>query len=596
MSPLSRRLGAASGLALAALLAGLAPASEPFRLDARYLPMSDGVRLAADVYLPRDLPAGARVPAILHQTRYYRALDVRWPASLLFPGLYTARVRRFTARGYAYVLVDDRGSGASFGTRAGPWSRRELDDGAELLRWITRQSWSDGRVGAVGWSYDGSSAEYLVARRAPALRAVAPQYAPFDGYRDVAFPGGVHLHTLTAFFEGITRSMDANRLGAFLGWPARAALRGVRTVDGADGDALLRAAVREHTGNERLHTLALRTTFADDDAGSDDYGRGPAELADSLRLARVPVYSWSGWFDGPIARGAVARFRTVPAPGSRLLLGPWHHTGHQNMSPYATGDRDFDEDGELLRFFDRHVRGVATALDSTPAVRYFTIGSEQWHTSATWPPAESHVMSMTLGEAHTLSADASGGGLDTLSLPDAESGHETRWDAMILGNSGRAVIGPRPPSFDALPHYTTPPLSIRRELTGAPALTLSLTSRQSDGQLFVYLDDVGPDGVAYPVTEGMLRLLHRRRTVDVDGDGIPDPSFRRADGAPLAVGEPVEVRVDLLPISYELPAGHRLRLTLAGSDRQHFTPVTSEPLTIVLDRARARLDLPVIDR
>ena len=77
------------------------------------------------------------------------------------------------------------------------WSREEVDDAVELVDWIAKQSWSDGVIGAVGWSYDGIAAELLAARSPKALKAIAPQYAFFDGYRDASFPGGIHLTTMT---------------------------------------------------------------------------------------------------------------------------------------------------------------------------------------------------------------------------------------------------------------------------------------------------------------------------------------------------------------------------------------------------------------
>ena len=44
-----------------------------------YIPMRDGVQLAVDVVLPKDLEAGARIPALLSQTRYWRAKEMRVP-------------------------------------------------------------------------------------------------------------------------------------------------------------------------------------------------------------------------------------------------------------------------------------------------------------------------------------------------------------------------------------------------------------------------------------------------------------------------------------------------------------------------------------
>src|SRR5258708_2587188 len=151
---------------------GQEPASPRFRgmrYSSCYLTMRDGVRIAIDLYLPVGLTSGARLPAILHQTRYYRSVELRWPLRMLFGGKpfqhITAdkrRRRRFVASGYAWVDVDVRGSGASYGARVCEWSPDEIRDGVEIVDWIVRQPWSNGKVAALGNSYDGTSAEFLL--------------------------------------------------------------------------------------------------------------------------------------------------------------------------------------------------------------------------------------------------------------------------------------------------------------------------------------------------------------------------------------------------------------------------------------------------
>ena len=101
------------------------PAYRGMTYFSHYLTMRDGVRIAVDVYLPAGVAGGAELPAILHQTRYYRSMELRWPWRLFLrgqpfdhTGLYARRRRRFVTSGYAWVDVDVRGSGASYGTRA----------------------------------------------------------------------------------------------------------------------------------------------------------------------------------------------------------------------------------------------------------------------------------------------------------------------------------------------------------------------------------------------------------------------------------------------------------------------------------------------
>ena len=167
-------------LVLAALCAGCAPTDEGVRapagsdvawwhadghsragLDAErryakwtyssvYVGMRDGTRIAVDVYLPKDLPPGERVPAILSQTRYCRSFEYRRPLDLLLGGPRDLPfVERFVRHGYAVVVADARGTGASFGNQSGFWSPDEVRDEAEVVDWMVRQPWSNGRVGAL---------------------------------------------------------------------------------------------------------------------------------------------------------------------------------------------------------------------------------------------------------------------------------------------------------------------------------------------------------------------------------------------------------------------------------------------------------------
>ncbi len=141
--------------------------------------MRDGVRLAVDVYLPEGLEPGLKVPAILHQTSYHRSHTFRWPLSLVLDRP-DPLMELFVTRGYAWIDVDARGSGASFGTRPMPWSPDEVRDGADIVNWIIGQPWSNGLVGATGVSYAGTAAEMLLVNRHPAVKAIAPRFSLYD--------------------------------------------------------------------------------------------------------------------------------------------------------------------------------------------------------------------------------------------------------------------------------------------------------------------------------------------------------------------------------------------------------------------------------
>ncbi|WP_277969382.1 CocE/NonD family hydrolase [Sphingomonas echinoides] len=131
-----------------------------------YIPMRDGVRLAVDLWIPVDGAPAGRMPTVMETTRYWRA-NSKGPKR-------SATQRAFNARGYAYMIIDARGSGASFGHRKMEWSPDKVADRRDVVESIVTRTWSNGKVGGVGTSYSGNTAELLAATGHPAVKAVAP--------------------------------------------------------------------------------------------------------------------------------------------------------------------------------------------------------------------------------------------------------------------------------------------------------------------------------------------------------------------------------------------------------------------------------------
>ncbi len=606
-----------------------APTHAGHRIQSLLLPMRDGVRLAVDVALPETLAAGERLPAILHQTRYWRRIRLRGLAELVVDPLASqgrlgAIKQRFLAQGYAWVDVDTRGSGASFGSRPWDFSPDEIQDGAEVVSWIVAQPWSNGRVGAAGASYSGTAAEFLLVNRHPALKAVATLLAEFDQYAHILAPGGVPL---TFYFDAwgrVTGSLDRGALPS-PDWVSRVFVEGVAPADEDPGGELRAAAIAQHADNYDFRVLS-GITFRDDLPFSESDMATPAQrralsssfawlahrfgprfrargvdlasthaYAEDLRAANTPVYAYSGWLD--YAGAAISRFRASAAPGSKLTLGPWDHALH-NVSPGGPGGTSaFDHTGELLKFFDRHLKGLDTGIDREPPVHYFTMGAESWRSAASWPPAAAtrdfHLGSGVLATEPPAEVDAS----DERAVDfDAGAGRRTRWDVLLGGSLPPlgSVASDRSPPLIA---YESAPLAEPLELTGAPRLFLWVSSTASDGAFFATLEDVTADGRVIPLTEGQLRALQRRLAEPPRPGAALARSFRRADAQPLIPGEPAELVFDLEPTSYRFAAGHRVRLSLAGAERDHFARVPAAgEVRLRLHRDRlhpSRLELPI---
>lgn len=621
------------------------------RRSSHYVSMADGVSIAVELYLPEGLPVGATVPTILQQTRYFRAARLRRTARWLGldEKLDQGRPGReyFVRRGYAWVHVCARGSGASGGTRPYPWSAEEIADGAEVVAWIVAQPWSNGLVGATGVSYDGTAAEMLLTNGHPAVRAIVPRFSLYDAFEDVAFPGGVHLswfterwgqfnaaldgndhaaaiaglirHNLEAFGQhmsdggqrrrgaGLTRFARSSRAGRALHRAAKLLTRGVAAVDG--DIAAIRRAVAAHAENYDVHSGAMRLRHRDD-IGLSDLRPGdsvdafsPHIRAEALRTANAPIYSYSGWFDARYPNAAIRRFKEIRTPGSRLILGPWDHGGGQNGSPHSDNHwTAFDHDYELFAFFEPILRREQVT-PAEPAVRYYTMGAEEWRSADTFPPAHVVPHVLTLQEA----GGTDGGGLRVGSServsettvafdPNLGTGSRSRWRT-LLGLLAPVGATPPPPSGATRRRFVGRPLADDLDVTGHPIATLWLASDTPDPAVFVYLEDEAPDGTVTVVTEGLLRLSHRG-PLDRGADplALPKRTYLAADAADMPLGEPVPVSIDLIATSYRFRAGHRVSLGIALGDAHHFRPPTTDPHAVRIVHGgdyASRLVLPV---
>jgi uncharacterized protein len=592
-----------------------------------YLTMRDGVRIAVDVYLPARASPGERLPTILHQTRYFRSLRLRWLGRVLKgdPYDHTALHRDaredFVSHGYAWVDVDVRGSGASFGTQLSPLSPEEIRDGDEVVNWIVSQPWSNGSVGALGVSYDGSAADFLLLNRNPHVKATAPLFTPFDAYSEVAFPGGVRLSWYTQSWQRMNAALDRNRIGEVGGLSASLFVDGVHPVDGSRPDDL-EAALRDHLTNVDVNESSRDIVYRDDVIAHDPWHsngvlspsvaghpRGnlgtigvfsESSYVDDLVASQAAIYNYSGWFDGAYAQAAIRRFLTVPNSGSRLTLGPWSHGGNWNCGPGGPSPSEFDHTAELRRFFDWHLKGLKTGIDEEKPVHYFTMIEGKWKASDVWPvPSTRRDLFLSAGNRlePMPAADASEE-IDRID-PEAATGDLSRWNSLV--GSGPVAYPHRARADERLLIYTSAKLAMATEVTGHPMVDLFVKSNAADGDVFVYLEDVAEDGAVQYVTEGMLRARHRKLSSEAAAynDVVPYRTFERRDAVSLVPGQVAELRFDLQPTSYLFQKGHLIRVAIAGADVSHFAPSVAPPPTVSIlqgGQSASHIELPVVPR
>ncbi len=632
-----------------------AASETPYLRRAWYVPMEDGVRLAITVHTPAGAAPDSRFPVLLwYMPGHRESID---PASgQLTPAWSEEDLAFFTARGYALAAAEMRGSGASFGTRVldrGPQIGR---DGKSLVDWIAAQSWSDGRVGMVGSSYQGFSQYATAAERPAALRAIFPEIAGFDDYTSMFHPGGIQNIALASFATAaIVRDdlnyhepdgprprlpsapvidedgdgeladeipLDRDGSGSFLddGEPTYR--------DGSRREHVYYEATRAHRGNSNLTVEILAASPWRDSklAGTPwDYrDMDPGEKAQRIAGSGIAVYHRGGWFDYH-ARDTVMWHATLAghAP-SYLMMAPTGHGGFpagDTAELYRAGPyfRLFDDrtsthamlNDEKLAFFDRYVRGIDNGFDKRPPVRLYVMG-KGWRDEAAWPLERQQLVTYHFAADGLLGTAPGAQGSDRHVVDftaDSRSQDANRWNYGISG--AREAL-----SLDADPaqrlRYATAPLAADTEVTGHPVVTVTLSSSAGNGDLFAYLEDVAPDGRSLLVTEGQLRLNYpavKPAQQIIAGDAgavrvrpeIPWHGFTRADyvADPLADGRARSYRFGLMPTSWVFRAGHRIRLSLAGADAPSFAlhpqAGTRPPVwTVRRGAGLSQLVLPVI--
>ncbi|MFB7906081.1 CocE/NonD family hydrolase [Kitasatospora sp. NPDC056076] len=585
-----RRTAAAAVAALTLFGLGTAPAvadtgTAAPHLQSRYVAMPDGVRLAVDVYLPNGTEPGAELPTVLVTQRYWRARVLAGQS-----GGTSGEAEAWNAKGYAYVVADLRGTGASFGTLTSELGADLVADSGPLSDWIAAQPWSNGRVGTTGVSYGGDTAMLATALGNHHITAAAPISYDFDPYEDLVRPGGLLIEPRLAPYALLLRILDqaggttCETSAQTRQLCAQVGLTGLtpRPVDGPDGPALMAAARAEHANNANLVDMAQQGVHRDYRNGPQSWTVGSVgEQTDAVEDGGVPVLTRAGWLDAGTANGVLSQFSGLSNTQDDWI-GPWNHGAGWLADPFRparplTPAEHEQNDQRVVDFFDRYVRDGARP-DGRRQVHYYTFNEDVWRTTSRWPVPGTRTRPFRLGAGNTLTEGRTGSGpagSDLLSLdPTAGTGPLDRWNTNL---SGSKVSYPDRAAVDGkLLSYTTAPLTEPARVTGNGRVTLDVTglAGSANGALHVYLEDVAPDGRATYLTEGQLALADR---AVADSDDNPDwrrlrtpRSFAATDATPFPQGRAQRVVIDLQPVSVLFRAGDRIRLTVAAANPDSF--------------------------
>jgi putative CocE/NonD family hydrolase len=511
-----------------------------------FIPMPDGTRLAARMWLPKGAE-DAPVPAILEYLPYRKRDLTRARDNLNHPYL--------AGHGYACLRVDIRGTGESDGVLTDEYTEQELEDGEELIRWISEQPWCNGRVGMMGLSWGGFNALQIAARRPSALKAIIVCCASDDRYRD-------NMHYMSGCLLGDHLS-GATVMFAHNSLPPDPALVGERW--------------REMWMQRLEASGGWLNQWLRNQRRNDYWKHG--SVCEDYAAIQCPVFAMSGWADG--YTNAVFRLMENLSVPRRAIIGAWGHLyPNEGIPGPAVGFLQ-----ESLRWWDHWLKDRDTGMmdepmlrvwmqDSMPPSSQYAERPGRWIGEPCWPSPNIRERRCTLGQRRLLLDDE----------PVEEAAEEVR-SPLSLG-----MFGGRWASKQALPDlpsdqrqedggalvFDSEKLQEPLEVFGIPTVTLDLAADRPVAQVAVRLVDVLPDGEATQVAFGAFNLAQR--------DSLEHPQ-------PLTPGERYQVVVGLHGVAHNFPEGHRLRLSVSSSYFPMVWP-PPEPVTLTIHSGASYLSLP----
>ncbi|MBP8000998.1 MAG: CocE/NonD family hydrolase [Chloroflexi bacterium] len=521
-----------------------------------YIPMRDGVHLAADLYLPRGLTPTTQITALFAATRYWRAQQLKSPFAW-FLSLPDSARNFFTAFGYAVLRIDLRGTGASEGHHPHPWPATDLTDLYDLTEWVIKQPWSNGQVGGFGNSYQATTAEMLGACGHPAVTFALVRFNEYDVYTDIAFPGGVPNKFMLIRWAEYNRALDANQLPPSMSAPEKLIVKGVKPIGTHP--------IPIHH-NHQVDSALRHITYRDD--LDPELGICLDDISIHTRPTTHTLDHWGSWFDAATADAVIRRFANNPRP-QRAVIGAWNHGATQHVGTKENPLPLQAQMQESLRFFD--------TPPTTRTLHYFTLFENSWQTTDLFPPT---------GLTTTRFYFQPQQGLAT-TLPPSQPADHFEVDFSVstgVNNRWQTELDQRPVKYAPIRGqltYSTAPLEQDTEITGYPIVTLFIQSTHTDGNFFVYLEAIDEQGHSHYLSEGMLRAIHRQVATEAPPyqQFVPYHSFKRADALPLVPGDVAELTFGLNPISALLRRDWRLRVSLTGADKDTFQqiPATGRP-------------------
>ncbi|MFK7774456.1 MAG: CocE/NonD family hydrolase [Saprospiraceae bacterium] len=603
-----------------------------FEKKKQYVSLSDGTQIAANIFLP-TISKSEKVPTIFIFTPYNRSIvlpDLAWWEKAgakaftgswgpVFNGLPNRKtLNTLTHSGYAVVVADMRGTGASSGFTSA-MSPQLRKDGIEMINWIAEQNWSDGKVGMQGPSYLGWIQLAIASEQPDALKCISPSIMGSDIYTEAQKQGGILMTKWVKNFNKQLRLLNLNALDRKNKMPVFPA----EPVIDEDGDGEIMDEIPLYTDSaEPLFVTAEKPTYADgvvrekniyfnhskdhlkniwteeiakdwkyrddkivvyDDTMSlEDIS--PGFFIPAIKESKIPILMTGGWFDG--FEGVTKLYASLQGENpAHFVMAPRFH---MPMTVPPAYKELFDYQGEYedqllslrIQFFDFYLKGKENGFDKIDPVQLYTC-YKGWESFDHYPPKATTYKTLFLNEKNQLTQDSSENGSDVYEVDfshasDYDAEKDNRWNMATTTDS----LMIRTQLDKKCIVYETPVLENNWQVTGHTIVELFISSNQNDADVYVYLSDVAEDGTVYYVSEGQLRAGWHRQVEDDEQvnflyDIKPDLPWHGFDKGgyhdnPLANDTIVSMRFDLTPTSWVFQKGHKLRVSIAGADFENF--------------------------
>ena len=514
------------------------------KMEQAWITMPDGVRLAADLFMPDGDVKNKNFPVLLEYLPYRKDESRQRNHSVY---------SYFVERGYVVARVDIRGTGNSEGLLIPyEYSDQELDDGEVVIDWLSRQSWSNGNIGIFGISWGGFNSIQLAVRNPPALKAFIAVCATEDLYQD-----DVH------YMDGIIH-MDSWMMAQDL----------YNAMPGAPEYRIDEDFFRNHFDTEPTMFTYMRQQ-------RDGPFWDRASARDKYDQIKIPGFHIGGWYDG--YRDSLPRMlENVSAP-VKALIGPWDHYFPHNAAPKPA----IEWRHEAVRWFDQWLKGKQTGIMDEPR---FAVYVRDWHPpgptlehapgkwrwEAGWPIERARTLTLFAQDNHTLSAGQAKPATHRLRYK-ASSGVEAGGPVMWWGSIAHDQ---RPTDAFSLV-YDSDPLTEELEILGIPRALLRVSADASQANWYVRVSDVAPDGSVTQVSGAGLNGTHR---ISARQPQLLEP------------GKEFPLDIEMHFTSWVFPKGHRIRFAISNAQWPMLWPTPyrmSTTLALGGDDG-ARLKLPQI--